>query len=34
MRAYEECIGAKKHLVTGLSAHTGPMEGSKSFAIG
>ena len=25
---YEECIGAKKHLVLGLS-HTGPPQGSK-----
>jgi hypothetical protein len=25
---YEECIGAKKHLVTGVSAHTGPPQGS------
>src|SRR5262245_9888759 len=30
--SYEECIGAKKHLVTGVSAHTGPL-GSNSFSI-
>src|SRR5262245_16626859 len=31
---YEEFIGAKKHLVLGLSSHTGPPQGSNSFAIG
>jgi hypothetical protein len=30
---YEECIGAKKHLVLGLLSQTGP-ERSNSFAIG
>src|SRR5262249_31764965 len=32
--AYEECIGAKKHLVFGLSSYTGPPQRSNSFAIG
>jgi hypothetical protein len=30
---YEECIGAKKHLVLGVLSHTGPLR-SNSFAIG
>ena len=29
---YEEFIGAKKHLVLGVSPHTGP-QGSNSFAV-
>jgi hypothetical protein len=29
---YEECIGAKKHLVLGVLSHTGPL-GSNSFVI-
>src|SRR5262245_5737073 len=32
-RNYEECIGAKKHLVLGLSSH-GPKVGSTAFAHG
>src|SRR5262249_55333631 len=28
MVAYEECIGAKKHLVLGAVSHTGPPQGS------
>src|SRR5262249_15750439 len=28
---YEECIGAKKHLVTGVSPHTGSREGANSL---
>jgi len=32
---YDECIGAKKHLVLGLLSHAGsPPKGSCSFAIG
>jgi hypothetical protein len=31
---YVEFIGAKKHLVLGLSSHIGPPQGSNSFAIG
>src|SRR5262245_40385627 len=31
---YEECIGAKKHLVLGLLSHTGPTKGSTGFTIG
>jgi len=31
--SYEECIGAKKHLVLGALSHTGPQR-SNSFAIG
>jgi hypothetical protein len=31
---YEECIGAKKHLVLGVSLHTGPPQRSNSFATG
>jgi hypothetical protein len=31
---YVEFIGAKKHLVLGLSSHAGPPQGSNSFSIG
>ena len=31
---YDECIGAKKHLVTGLLSHAGQPKASNSFAIG
>jgi len=31
---YEECIGAKKHLVGGVSPHTGPPQRSNSFPTG
>jgi hypothetical protein len=31
---YEEFIGAKKHLVLGVSPHTGAPQRSNSFAIG
>ena len=31
---YEECIGAKKHLVLGVLSHTGPLQGSTTFANG
>ena len=31
---YEECTGAKKHLVAGVSPHTGSREGANSFATG
>jgi hypothetical protein len=32
---YEECIGAKKHLVLGVSPHIGPVQRvSNSFATG
>ena len=33
-RGYVEFIGAKKHLVLGLSSHTGPLQGSATFANG
>jgi hypothetical protein len=29
---YEECIGAKKHLVIGVSSDTGPGQESNAFA--
>ena len=31
---YVEFIGAKKHLVLGLSSYTGPLQGSPTFATG
>jgi len=31
---YQEFIGAKKHLVLGLSSNTGPFHGSATFASG
>jgi len=33
-RGYVEFIGAKKHLVLGLSSNTGPLQGSATFANG